>query len=253
MHTVDTIMSVRNLRIHVAPVGFEVDRIVLPAKERRADRVYLMIHQNRSEDKAQPFVEKIQAALKSDKIEVKIKHHNRLDLFEIIKSVKGIIETEQGNNIYVNLASGSKIQAIAGMMACMMFNDQRNVFPFYVEAKEYVGFKEQQISTGIKEPMDLPSYTIQKPEKRHIDALKLLNDNGGRLTKKVMANLADQHKLITVNADKKNYSQARFASLDKNIMQPLMHHWKFIEEEKIGRTRWITMTQEGKNAAKFLI
>ena len=246
-------MSKLNLRIHIAPVGFEVDRIVLSAKKRRADLVYLLVHENPSHDKATSFVDMIQDLLKKENIDVKIEHHDRLDLFEIIKSIKQIIEKESGNNIYVNLASGSKIQAIAGMMACMMFNEQKNLFPFYVEAEKYVGVKNRQISTGIKEPMDLPSYEIQKPEQRHIDALRIIQENGGRLNKKRMAELADSNKLITVNAEKENYSQARFASLDKNIIRPLLIQWKFVEEEKIGRTRWIKMTPEGRNAAKFLV
>ena len=50
-----------------------------------------------------------------------------------------------------------------------------------------------------------------------------------------------------------NHSQARFASLDKNIIAPLEKEWKFIEVEKIGRNRWIKITQEGKDAAEFLI
>ena len=246
-------MSMMNLRIHVAPVGFEIDRIVLSAKQRKADKVYLLVHQNPSQDKARPFIESIQTQLKKSKIEVVVETHDRLNLFEIIKSIKQIIKKEQGNNIYVNLASGSKIQAIAGMMACMMFNEQKNVFPFYVEAKKYHGFETKQISSGIKDLMDIPSYEIQKPEPKHIRALKIINDQGGKLTKKKMAELADNDKLIVVNAEPENYSQARFASLDKNIIQPLLSHWKFIEEEKIGRTRWINITQEGQNAAKFLV
>lgn len=247
-------MSKLNLRIHIAPVGFEVDRIVLSAREKRADLVYLLVHENPSHDKATSFMETVQSRLKKENIDVKIEHHDRLDLFEIIKSIKQIIEKETGNNIYVNLASGSKIQAIAGMMACMMFNEEKNLFPFYVEAKEYIGFnKNKQISSGIKELIDLPSYEIQKPEKRHIDALRIIQENDGRLTKKRMAELADKNGLITVNAEEQNYSQARFASLDKNIIRPLLVQWKFIEEEKIGRTRWIKMTTEGRNAAKFLV
>lgn len=246
-------MSKMNLRIHVAPVGFEIDRIVLSAKQRKADRVYLMVHQNPSEDKGRHFIESIQTQLKKSKIEVVIETHDRLNLFEIIKSIKQIIKKEEGNNIYVNLASGSKIQAIAGMMACMMFNEQKNVFPFYVEAEKYHSFENKQISSGIKDLIDIPSYEIQKPEPKHIRALKIINDEGGRLTKKKMAELADNDKLIIVNAEQENYSQARFASLDKNIIQPLLSHWKFIEEEKIGRTRWIKITQEGQNAAKFLV
>ncbi|MEM3065309.1 MAG: hypothetical protein QW177_08045 [Candidatus Nitrosotenuis sp.] len=51
-----------------------------------------------------------------------------------------------------------------------------------------------------------------------------------------MARLADEQKLITVNAEEDNYSQARFASLDKNIIQPLLKKWKFIKVEKIGKS-----------------
>jgi len=246
-------MSNLNLRVHLAPVGFEIDRIVLSAIKRKADRVWLLVHENRSEDKAGPFIEKITKMLKKQNIEVVIAYHDRLSLFKIIKSIKEIIEKEKGNSVYVNLASGSKIQAIAGMMACMMFNKEKNVFPFYVEAKEYLGFKGQQISSGIKEPLDIPSYEIQTPEKKLIAALKIIQERGGKLTKKEMAEIADTQKIITINAEKDNYTQARFASLDKNIIHPLLEHWKFIEVEKIGRNHWIKMTEEGKNAAEFLI
>ena len=43
-------------RIHIAPVGFEVDRIVLPAKQWKADKVYLLVHDNKSEDKATAWI-----------------------------------------------------------------------------------------------------------------------------------------------------------------------------------------------------
>ena len=245
-------MSKLNLRIHIAPVGFEIDRIVMPAKQRRADKVYLMVHENQSQDKARPFVDRIKKQLKAQNIETELEYHDRLDLFMIIKSIKDIIQREEGNSIYVNLASGSKIQAIAGMMACMMYNADRRIFPFYVEAKKYMGFSGQ-ISEGIKDMIDMPSYDIQKPVQKHIDALRIIKENGKRLTKKKMAELADGEKLITVDARRENYSQARFASLDKNIIQPLRDHWKFIEEEKIGRTRWLKLTKDGENAIKFLI
>jgi len=43
--------SLTNLRVHIAPVGFEIDRIVIPAKNMKADKVWLLIHDNPSEDK----------------------------------------------------------------------------------------------------------------------------------------------------------------------------------------------------------
>ena len=67
-----------------------------------------------------------------------------------------------------------------------------------------------------------------------------------------MAQIAEQKQVIIINAKEKNHSMARFASLDKNIIQPL-EEWKFIETEKIGRNRWIRITEEGRNVAEFLL
>jgi len=240
-----------NLRIHIAPVGYEIDRIVLPAKKKRADKVYLLIHENPSIDKAVSFYDSTEKKLKKLNIDVVKEYHNRLDLFKIIKSVREIIEREKGNIIYVNLASGSKIQAIACMMACMMFNDDKNIQPFYVEAKDYIGFSGKPISTGIKEIQDMPTYEIKRPQQKHVDALKIINEHGGRISKKEMAQIAKEKKLIVVNAE--NQSQATFASLDKNIISVLKDQWGFITVEQLGRTRWIEITEEGKNAAEFLV
>ncbi len=249
----DTIrIDIVNLRVHIAPVGFEIDRVVIPAKQMKADKVWLLIHENPSQDKAGPFIEKIQKQLKKAGIKVGIEYHNRLDLFQIIKKTKELIEKETPNDVFVNLASGSKIQAIALMMTCMMFGKEKRITPFYAEAKDYPGFAGQQMSSGVKNIMQVPIYKMQTPKAEHIKALKIIKENKGRITKKQMAKLAIAEKIIVVNAKKDNESQATFASLDKNIIQPLEEQWKFIKIEKIGRNRWIQITQEGLNAAEFL-
>jgi len=254
MHTKDTVMAkIAKLRVHIAPVGYEVDRIVLAAKQEKADKVWLLLHENRSEDKAGPFITKIKNQLLKQNIEVKEEYHNRRDLFKIIRAVKNIIEQEKENEIYVNLASGSKIQAIGTMMACMMFNDNSNIHPFYVEAKNYPGFNAKQpLSTGIKDIVDVPPYSIKTPDQKLVAALQIITEHNGKLTKKEMAKIAEEQQLIIINSKEKNHSMARFASLDKNIIQPL-EEWNFIEIEKLGRNRWIKITQEGSNVAGFLI
>jgi len=255
MHTIDTIMAkIAKLRVHIAPVGYEIDRIVIPAKQERADKVWLLVHENKSEDKAIPFVSKITKQLEKLRIDVIQESHDRRDLFKIIRVVKSIIEQEKGNEIYVNLASGSKIQAIGTMMACMMFNDDSNIHPFYVEAKNYPGFEAKKpLSTGIKEIQNVPPYSIKIPDLKLINALRIIKENSGKITKKKMAELAEKNNLISVNPKEEEHrSMVRFTSLDKNIIQPL-EEWGFIEIEKIGRNRWITITQEGSNASEFLI
>ena len=60
MHTVDTIMKdIVNLRVHIAPVGFEIDRIIIPAVKMKADKVWLVAHDNVAEDKASIYRQRI--------------------------------------------------------------------------------------------------------------------------------------------------------------------------------------------------
>ena len=242
------------LRVHIAPVGFEVDRIVIPAKEMRADRVWLIGHDQRSSDKARPFLEKVRKILEKNNIEVKEANADRYKLFDIVRVVKEIILQDREHDIYLNVASGSKIHAVGVMMATMIFDDRDNLHPFYAQAKDYHHTKvSEPQTTGIEEIHDLPTYQIQTPPQKQLEALKILVDNKGKMKKKEMAEQAEELELIVVNAHTENHSQARFASLDKNIIAPLENDWGYVRTEKVGRNRWIHLTDEGKWASEFLI
>ena len=254
MHTVDTMKEIVNLRVHIAPVGFEIDRIVIPAVDMKADKVWLVVHDNVAEDKATKYRDKIEKLLEKKGIETETAFANRLRLFPIIKAVTEIIFKERNNDIYVNVATGSKIHAIGCMMACMMFDDRSKIHPFYAQAERYPEYEgNEQQTYGIAEIHPLPAYRIGTPKRELIDAMRIIKDAGGRIQKKKMAEEAEKSKIITVNAKKQNFTQARFASLDKNIVQPLVDIWGFVEVKKIGRNRWLTMTEDGDYAAEFLL
>jgi hypothetical protein len=253
MDTIHTMKSMVNQRIHIAPVGFEIDRIVLPAVEMKADLVYLVVHDNLSADKAQEHHTEIQKQLKKKKIKTETVYANRFKLFDIIRMVKELIEKNRKDSFYVNVASGSKIHAIGCMMACMMFDDRDNIQPFYPQPNEYPTYKEgEQQTYGVEEIHPLPTYQLLTPKPDLLEALKIIKDHDGRIQKKVLAAEAEERKILNVGARKENHSNALFASLDKKIIQPLLHTWGFIEEEKIGKNRWISFSEDGKNASEFL-
>jgi len=258
MHTVHTMTSTLKLRVHIAPVGFEIDRIIIPAKKMRADKVWLIGHSNLSDDKARPFLEKIRKTLEKNNIEVKEITADRYRMFDIVRVVKEIILEDREHDIYLNVASGSKIHAVGLMMATMIFDNRENLHPFYAQAKDYHHTKVSEPQTsGIQEIHDLPTYQIHTPPQKQLSALKILvehEENGvkvGKMKKKDMAQIAIQTGLIKVDAI--NQSQATFASLDKNIISPLEHDWGYVRTEKVGRNRWIHLTDEGRWASEFLI
>ena len=141
MHTVHTMSSNLKLRVHIAPVGFEIDRIVIPAKKMRADKVWLIAHSNLSEDKARPFLDKIKKTLEKNNIEVKENSADRYRLFDIVRVVKEIILEDRQHDIYLNVASGSKIHAVGLMMATMIFDDRENLHPFLCSSKRLSSYQ----------------------------------------------------------------------------------------------------------------
>ena len=245
--------SMINQRIHIAPVGFEIDRIVIPAVELKADLVYLVVHDNLSDDKAGKYHLEIQKILKKKKIKTETVYANRFQLFDIIRVIKDIIQNNRKDEFYVNVASGSKIHAIGCMMACMVFDDRERIHPFYPQADSYPVYKgNEQQTYGVKDIHNLPTYQLLTPKPDLLAALKIIKEHDGRIQKKVLATEAEERKILNIGARKENHSNALFASLDKKIIQPLLHTWGFIEEEKIGKSRWISFSDDGKNASEFL-
>lgn len=71
---------------------------------------------------------------------------------------------EKGNHILVNVSGGSKIQAIASMMACMMFKEMATIKPYYVVPEKYTNLleeKKNQETEGMKDVITLPEYKRQ--------------------------------------------------------------------------------------------
>lgn len=257
--------SISKFRIHVAPVGFEIDRIVEPAIEDKADLVYLITHSNVSEDKATKFADEIIKKLKKKKIPTKIVYANRFDLFEIIKVVKDIILENRKSEILINVASGSKIHAIASMMACMIFDDRTDIKPYYAIPERYHAFESSEQQTyGVKEIHQLPTYRFVTPDSNLLDALSVIKQmieksNNGKITKKELARELEERKIIVVGGEReeelslpKNHKMSKYTTLDKKIVKPLKERWRYIDEEKVGRNRKIFFTEDGIAASKFL-
>jgi len=249
--------SLETLRVHIAPMGFEVDRIVMPAQRMRADRIWLLNH-NQPEDRGNPFTSQVEKKLKNSSIECRKTQADRTDLFDILKAFHRIILQEQSNSIFVNVSVGSKIQAIASMMACMMFKDRVTIKPYYVVPEKYsITPQQKQETEGTDKIMALPHYRIEIPNNKLIKCLEIIDDhNTGKISKKKLKDIAIQNKLIHVGnrsdgGNDEHSEQAGFMALNKNLIEPLKS-WRFISVEKVGSNHMVSLTNEGRDALRFL-
>jgi len=252
-HFSNFISSSTPLRIHISPVGFEVDRIALPAVKMKADRVWLIVHDNPAEDEGIHFLEAVKKELDRGNIEFREERADRTDLFDTLRAFRSILLKEKENNMLVNVSAGSKIQAIASMLVCMMFKNTFNVRPYYVIPQKYTSTPRRQETEGVKDIVSLPEYEIEIPNNKLVRSMMLINSHGnGIISKKDLRDLALEEGLIhveTQNTDKEGI--AAYMSLNKNLIQPLLDR-KLIHVEKVGGSHKITLTSEGKNTLKFL-
>ena len=245
-------------RIHIAPVGFEVDRIVIPAVDSKADKVYLLVHDNNKEDKAGKYIKDVIKQLKENNIESERVQVNWRDVESITKAARKLLKDLFGNEIFVNISSGSKNHAIALDRAIMTLEDQTGIREFYAESEKYEGFTpgKKQLSVGVRETKEVPKRKMIKPDRKAISALQILFNESiklreegknictfpckqehelekgehkwGYMRKNELANECIQQKIITVRE-----GGNKITTLDKMIIQKL-DGWDYIKIEKIS-------------------
>jgi len=243
--------SLETLRIHIAPVGFEVDRITIPAENMKADRVWLIIHSDPNDDAGRPFSKLITERLEESRIEFKLEYADRTDLFDTLRALRKIIFKESNNVILINVSVGSKIQAIASMIACMIFKDKVDITPYYAVPEKYATIPREQETVGVKKIIKLPEYKIQTPSVNLIKCLEIIHQrSGNRIANKDLRDQALEQELIHVERHE-NREQSAYMALKTNLLEPLLK-WQFIRIEKIGRRHDVLLTDEGLNVLKFL-
>ena len=216
-------------------------------KIRKAEKVYLLVHSKKSEDKAPAYADEIVRELKAAKIKTEKVPCDWYNIDEITKKTRDLILKEKGNEIAINLASGSKNHDIALDRACMTFRDRTKIIPFYPEAKKWAAHTKvknlSQLTTGVKTIKQIHTHRIIVPDAVLIQVLKIIHTDGviiplwaGRrgVTKKDLA------KKIFGSSSKQNLTR-----LQRTITQKLLKPWKAIQIFKVGRKEYISLSDEG--------
>jgi len=241
-------------RVHIAAVGFEVERILEPLERERADRVYLLTRAE--QDAAAPFVAEIERRLRRATwpVEVRIVRTDLWDVFRALASYHSIFARERRTDrtardvlpIRVNVSSGTKITAIAGTLACMLWKGE----PYYVQVSRawYSGHTPRVAAVrDVVERVDPVSvYELRAPAAELIEVLEALSRRGGALRK---------HELIReLGLDRPGPGggpaaspQAQHGRLRRRL-DPLEERWGFVRAESPGPRGRVRLTEQGRLA-----
>ena len=207
--------------------------------------VYLMVHKNRSEDKATKYAAAIQKKLKAASIETELVYCDWENIEEITRVARDLILQESENEIAINLASGSKNHAIGLDRACMTFRKRKHIHPFYPEPQKWTAWKyPKPQSTGVKKIRQIPIHRIIVPEPELIDALKIIKRDAVPIPRH--KGMYGVKKKVLTKALYGDDSKVSMTKLQRNITGKLKKTWQAIDWVQVGQSDWIYLRDEGK-------
>ncbi|MCI4320923.1 MAG: DUF6293 family protein [Thermoplasmata archaeon] len=240
-------------RIHLAPVGFEVERVVEPIVNDRADRVYLVTRDG--DDAAAPFVAEVQRRLARARwpVDVRVIPTPIWDVFGALGAYRRIFELEGRSDrnasgvvpIRVNVSTGTKITAIAGTLACMLWRGE----PYYVQVSRswYSGRtpRVQAVNDVVRSVDPVAVYELRAPSRELVDVLDALDRAGGTLRKRDLIRSLGLDR--PTDGGRPPSPQAQHSRLRLRLT-PLESKWGFLAADPTGSRGRVRLTPQGRLA-----
>jgi len=237
--------------VHVAPLGMEHDRIVEPPVEHGADRVVLLQYlpeglraHLRDDDVASALEE---ADVACEVVEVRVD-----DLFDAVAAFGRVLDRFADDSVYVNLASGDKVTAIGGMIACMADGSAQ---PYYVGAEEH-GSHQPPAPRGVRSIQTVPSYHIERPEYQHLAVMAHVadadrTDAGGEpyRIKRELFEFGEDEGLAFMSDFDGETDKGKFRRLDAHVVGPL-EEVGYVTVEQVGTQKRVFLTEDGRNTLR---
>jgi hypothetical protein len=238
-----------NLRVHIAFMGYHVKRITDPLIRARADKLYLVTHYKEN-DKARKCKDNVLKILHKEKyIQIEKRTADIWNLFQCLGVYRDIIQHEQ-NSIYVNVSVGSKISAIGGILACMLYGKGT---PYYAHIEYDDADKNENLDENVTKIEELPVYSLGTPKPESLSLLKILSLAPEKKLKKYSL----IKKLEEMGIIDKSFSQAAKHSRLKSLLNPMGMDYppqvlqQRVEVENKGRQSNVILTTQGENTLKI--
>ena len=235
-------------------MGFERERITHAIERERADRVYLVTRAG--SDAGATFVEEVRRRLRALPwpIEVRIVRTELWDTFAAVGEYRRIFEAARRMErrapgvlpLRVNVSTGTKITAIAGTLACMLWNGE----PYYVQVSRSWYSERPPRARAVHDEVErvdpVPVYELRAPGAELLEVLEALRRRGGVLRKRELIRELGLDRPGPDGGPAPS-AQAQHGRLTRRI-DPLESKWGFVATDARGPRARVRLTDQGRVA-----
>lgn len=242
-------------RVHVVPLGFEYARLREPIVEWRADKVVAVEYADGADV---PYLDDLLAELEADEaVDLERRACDLFDLYEALGVIAGAIDDHPDDEVYVNLSAGSKITAIAGMIACMA----AGAHPIYARpdyGPESTRVPDEPLHAAVAEVFELPTYPIERPSRLHVAYLAFIDGHtdeagtAGRyqgVSKQELIAFGRERDFGFIADSDAASHHGLYRLLDRHVVEPLVERGA-VEVERVGRRSVVSLTPTGRNTLR---
>ncbi|SFS96159.1 HFX_2341 family transcriptional regulator domain-containing protein [Halostagnicola kamekurae] len=232
--------------VHIAPLGYELDRIKDPVLEYDADVLHLLRdrHQKRLD-----YHEDLAETLTDHGVAVHFRQIDLGDMYDVLGEITTIAASYDDDIVRINVSSGPKLAAIGAALACMAAD--ASGYHVHPESRSHP-VVETPRTEGMKMAEQLPSYPIETPTE---DQVRILNyveetDDPAYTPKKSdLITFAEDAELDFMTKSAPANDKAKFALLNNRIISPLVENG-YLQVESVGRSKQVSLTETGTNALR---
>ncbi|NLE05112.1 MAG: transcriptional regulator [Crenarchaeota archaeon] len=250
--------------IHIIPLGYEIDRAVIPFETTKADKIYLLVY-DKNDESSEPgekntsyYLKSVRKRLEEKKIDVVCQYIDIFNLLELMKKISNIIVEEKGNRVFINMSAAGKMSSVAATLVGMAHDVQ----VYYVHADDYSDDIESRKNHGLSvctsgDTTILSNFKFMMPDPIGMQILlHFCEKNLTKMRSKQILDLLQEKKAegfedvfdkISDITLKRSIQSRQIMKLNKTILTRL-ENGGFITRKKDGRNVMITITESGKYA-----
>ncbi|WP_237560604.1 HFX_2341 family transcriptional regulator domain-containing protein [Halostella litorea] len=232
--------------VHVAPLGYEFDRIREPVLEYGADTLYLL---GDPESERTAYHDRLESELADRGVTVHARTVDLDDVYDVLGEITTIADRYDDDIVRVNVSSGPKLAAVGAALACMATD--ASGYHVHPESGSHP-VEETPRTEGMAVAEQLPSYPLETPTADQVQVLDYVEsstDAAYTPKKSDLIAFAEENDLaFMTRADPAN-EKAKFALLNNRIVDPLTEQG-YLRIESVGRTKQVSLTDTGRNALR---
>ncbi|SFK63484.1 hypothetical protein SAMN04487950_0293 [Halogranum rubrum] len=232
-------------RVHIAPLGYERDRIFVPATRYNADSLYLLGPTTPSSSTptyhADLLADLDDAGIAVERVDVDLN-----DIYDVLGQTTTLAARHGGDEVLVNVSSGPTLAGVGAAIACM----STHATAYSVEPESYAhDVQNEPLTEGVASVSELPNYPIESPTRDQIavmDYIHSRSERGYTVRKRDLIEFAEESDLSFMTDPPTESRQSKYRRLSSAVIDPLTEK-QYLHVRTAGRRKLVTLTDTGRS------